>query len=172
MTLNTVVYNKILSYADGNVFSIINNRTYIADPRNRSSTTQFVYRNDPWSKGQSYSGYPYIILRFPKIEKENKSLSGTTKDFLWTHDVTIRTGMGGAVNTTDNTSKAITDMYDIIDDFHETFDGATVKDSLRAVGMYNVKVVVIDNDEVVDENGKHIFISNLEISYNTRLDVS
>lgn len=172
MALKTITKSKIMSYADDNVFTTINNRSNVADPRNRGAKGKFVYRNDPWSKGQDYQSYPYIILRFPSIEKDNKSLNGTVKDFLWTQDITVRTIMGGAVNNATNTSKGVTDMYSIIDDLHETFDSKTIKDSLRLLGMYDVKLVTLDNDEVVDDNSKHIFITNLEISYNTRLDLT
>lgn len=172
MAYNTVVKNKILSYADDNIFQVINNRSNVADPKNRGVNGKFVYRNDPWMKSNDYQSYPYIILRFPSIEKDKISVSGTTKDVLWTHRITVRTIMGGAVNNTTNNSAAITDMYSIIDDLHETFDSETIKSGLRPYNLYNLKLVTIDNDELIDSDGRHIFTTELELSYNTRMDVS
>lgn len=169
MALNTIVKNKIMSYADDNIFQIINNRSNVADPKNRGATGKFVYRNDPWMKGSDFEDYPYIIFRFPKIEKQKKSISGTSKDFIWTHDLIIRTIMNGAVNNSNNTSKGVTDMYSITDDLHETFDSTTIKDQLRAMGHYDVNIVEVDNDELIDDNGRHIFQTTMEVSYNTRL---
>lgn len=169
MALNTIVKNKVMSYADGNIFTIINNRSNVADPKNRGSTGKFVYRNDPWSKGIDYQSFPYIILRFPRIERDKVSISGSSKDFLWTQDLVVRTAMNGAINNATNTSVAVTDMYAIIDDLNETFDSTTIKDQLRGYGVFNLNIVVLGNDELTDSDGKHIFETNLELTYNTRL---
>lgn len=172
MALNKITKNKVMSYPDNNIFTIINNRSNIADPKNRGSTGKLVYRNDPWNKGGDFGDFPYIILKFPKIEKQNKSLSGTVKDYLWKQELVVRTGMNGAINNSDGTSKAVTDMQAIIDDLHETFDSATIKDQLRVLGHYDVEIAEVDNDELIDDDGRHVFQTTLEVSYNSRLNLT
>lgn len=168
MALNTITKSTLMSYAYDNIFSTIDNRSNVKDPKTNGKR-QFVYHNDPWSKGQDYGKYPYIIVRFPEIDYDNQSLDSNSKDISWTHEVTVRTAMAGAINK--QRSSGVTDMMEIIDDLNETFNSKSVKDQLRLLGHYNIKIRVVDNDEIVDDNSKHIFETTLEITYDTRKQV-
>jgi hypothetical protein len=171
MTEN-VTRTTLFSAPDKNIFSIINDRSNVSDPKNPNNLgRKFVYRNDPWSKGSDYDGYPYIVLRFPKMERDNSSGDGNTKDISWSQEVIVRSKMGGGVNNADGTSKAVTDMQSILDDLNQTFDSKTVKDQLRANNMFNLVLSVEGDDEFEDSNNKHIFETTLRLVYSTRLQV-
>lgn len=170
MATNVLTSAKIMSYADQNVFSILNNRSYVPDPKKRGANAVFVYRNDPLSKGSDYRSYPYIVLRFPEIEHSNQNINNTAKDIAWTQKITVRTAMGGAVNK--NVSTGITNMLDIVDDIVATFNSTAVKDELRLLRMYNLNIDVTSNDEFVDDNNKHIFETELELTYDTRIHIA
>ena len=160
-----------MSSAHNNVFDTVNDRSNISDPKNTNDLDRtFVYKNDPWSKGQDYEGYPYIIVRFPKMEKSKLSGDGNTKNFLWECEVTVRTAMEGAINDVGE-STGISNMNSILDDLNETFDSKTVKDELRALGMFSLEYEIGDNDEVIDSNGKHIFVCESTIKFYNRLKV-
>ena len=165
---NTLTRSKLMSYSHDNIFDTINNRSNVSDPKNPNNLIRkFVYKNDPFSKGNDYDGHPYIIVRFPKIEYDNVSVDGNHKNIMFSCELTVRTAMGGAVN--DSGSAGITDMNSIIDDLHETFNSQTVKDELRLLSMYNFNIMTVENDEFVDSNGKHIFESILELNFMTRM---
>lgn len=171
MALAIITKTNLNSVPDNNIFETINNRSNVADPKNRGTTGKFVYRNDPWAKGQDYQSYPYIILRLPKKTKENKSIDGKHKDITWTHSITIRTIMQDGVNNTTNTAKGVLDMYAITDDLDQTFDDTTIKNTLRSYGHYNLNLITTGVDEMVDDNGRHIHITEMELEYDTRINL-
>jgi hypothetical protein len=171
MTKTNVNRTTLMSGVHNNIFDTINERSNVVDAKNPNNLfRKFVYKNDPWSKG-NYDGYPYVIVRFPNITKvkESQSADGNVKNIEWTCEVTVRTAMGGAIN--DDESVGVTDMNSICDDLHETFDSKSVKDELRAYGMNFLNVDQVGNDELVDSNGKHVFESVFEISCMNRIKV-
>ena len=162
-----------MSQAHINIYDTINNRSNIVDPKNPNNTSRnFVYKNDPWSKGSDYNSYPYIIARFPDLELDATSIDGKSKDISWKMKISVRTLIGGAVNNLNNESSGITDMYSIIDDLNQTFNSETVKASLRLNNVYNLNLSVVDNDEFQDSNKKRILETDMVLEFDTRMDVS
>ena len=171
MTKTIITRQKLMSSAYNNVFDTINTRSNVADPRNVNDVTRkFVYKNDPWSKGNDYDSYPYIIVRFPSIEKSKVSADGNVKEVEWKIPIIVRTAMNGSVNNNGD-STGVSNMEDIIDDLQETFDSKTVKDELRLLRMFKLLLVQTDGDEFVDSNGKHVFVTDLELTFTERIKV-
>ena len=174
MTQNIVTKSKIMSYAYNNVYDTINNRSNIADPKNTNNTTRkFVLRKDPWSKGNDYEGYPYIVFAFYDTKREYSkfSLDGKHKTIGWEFKGTIRTKDEGATNNTGETND-VTNMQDIQDDLDETFNSETVKQTLRVLNMFNFDIITEEGDEAIDGNGKHIYETPFTIKCYTRMKVS
>lgn len=171
MTQNTIIKSKLKSYAYNNVFDVINNRVNMPDPRNPNNVTRLlVTKTDPWSKGQDYEGYPYVIVRRPTISYSNVSLDGKTKTIGWEFKLIVRTAISGAMH--DNESTGITNMDDLQDDLEEIFNDETIKQSLRLLNMFKFDLSTDDDDEFVDGNGKHIFQADLTLKCETRMGVS
>jgi len=172
MTQNTLTKSKLKSYAYNNVFDVINNRSNIPDPKNPNNLDRkFVYKNDPWSKGSDYDGYPYIIVRRPKISYSAVSADGKTKTISFEFSITVRTAMEGAMNKF-NDSTGVTNMDDIQDDLEEVFNDETIKQSLRDLNMYSFDLSTDNDDEFIDGLKKHVFESEFTLKCMTRFTVS
>jgi len=78
--------------------------------------------------------------------------------------------MEGAVNVAGE-STGISNMNDIVDDLHEIFDSKVIKDELRLLGMFDLVLSQDGADELVDDNGKHIFINDFTLKFYNRLKV-
>jgi hypothetical protein len=162
----TITRTTLMSSAHSNVYDTVNDRNNVADPYNPNNLFRtFVYKNDPWSKGK-YDGYPYIIVRFPRITKPEEDVSGdaNSKKVIWEFRITVRTAIKGGANNPDGSNKGVTDMNSILDDLHETFDSKTIKDVFRALKMYKLNLEEIDNDDIRDTNDKQIFITELSLT--------
>ena len=171
MTQNTIIRSKLKSYSYNNVFDVINNRSNIPDPKNPNNVTRkFVFKADPFSKINDYDGYPYIVVRRPKITYSNVSLDGKTKKVGWEFKITVRTAIEGAMH--DNESTGVTNMDDIQDDLEEVFNGETIKQSFRDLKMYKFNLTTDDDDEFEDENNKHIFEAEYTLNCEVRFQVS
>jgi len=172
MTQNTLTKSKLKSYSYNNVFDVINNRSNIPDPKNPNNITRkFVFKNDPWSKGSDYDGYPYIIVRRPKISYDNVSADGKTKNIGFEFSITVRTAIEGAMNEHKD-STGVTNMDDIQDDLEEVFNDETIKQSLRLLNMFSFDLSTDDDDEFIDSNKKHVFQSEFTLKCSTRFMVS
>lgn len=160
----------LFSNPDKNIFETINDKDNVADPKKiRGSSVQFVYRNDPWQKGE-YDGYPYIILKFPSMVRESVSADGNSKKIVWSQELVVRSEIGGARNNSTGDSSSVEDMHSILDDLNKTFDSKTVKDGLRANNMFNMVLSVVDNDDAPIDK-KQVFETVLELKYDTRMRV-
>lgn len=172
MATNRVTRSKLESYTYENVFSYVNNRTYIKDPRNPNSTVntrQFVYSSDPFTKAINFSDFPYIILEFPVLEYSRVSVDGKQKNISWTQKITVRASRTGSANTRNDAGRE--DMLDIGDDLNEMFNNETVKQSFRDLNMYEMSLKKINNDTYPLKDYE-IYESEYELTFMTRMKVS
>ena len=152
-----------------NVYTIMNNRDNIADPRGSSAEKRaFIHDSDPMVKSMDFSGYPYIVLELPTLEYSRESVDASKKFIAWKHMITIRTGKdGGSGNTTDI---GRTDMLSICDDLNKTFNSKSIKQEMFDLGMRQIKLTKIDTDTLV-LNQRHVYEARYELTYEIRLEV-
>jgi len=164
-----ITKSKIATNAHTNIFSYVNNRNYITDPRHPSSTTtqrDFIYDYDPILKDPNFGDFPFIVVNLPTIDYGKTSSNGKVKWITWTQQLVVRTMRSGSGNTYLNT-----DMLDIVDDLHGMFNNETVKSALRLLNMYKMVIKEIDND-MGSFQDRTVLESIHELTYNTRMTVS
>lgn len=162
--------NTLESNPFDNVFSIIDNRTYVPDPRGTTSR-KFVYDKDPSAKGLQFGDFPYIVVKLPVLEnmKEKQSSDGTFTQLEWTQAIIVRTSMKGANNNTTDTGRK--DILSIGDSLNSTFNSLEVRQILFDWDMKEVKLNKINNDEIeIDQES--IREAEYELTYRMRMKVS
>jgi hypothetical protein len=170
MTLALITKDNLYSQPSLNIFTILNTRTYVPDPRNFSGLRKFVYNSDPLMKALDSKGEPYIICPDALEDFPTNKSADAKKEFItWSQDIIVRTKKEGSSGS--NTDLGITDMRSIIDSIIKTFKSATVKGILRAYDMYNVDIAVVNVDDVLI-NQDILFETSLQITYSTRISVS
>lgn len=169
-----VVYNKLESYAYSNVFDLINTRTNITDPHDpeNKKLRTFVYDSDPFEQAIDFNLVPYIVLTLPTIEytdgKMGKSLDTEHKRISWKQMIIVRTTRHGSSNSAADVGR--TDMLNICDDLHETFNSASRRDDNASMSMSNFNITKTSTDTVV-LNGAEYYESEFELTYDTRIKV-
>jgi len=161
----------IESNAYSNIWSIVDNRTYVKDPRHPNSTNkdrEFVYESDPFHKAITFKGLPYIILEFPRMEYSAESVDNTVKNVEWTQTITVRVARDGSSNTRSNVGS--TDLLAIGDDLNETFNNETVGSLLNQANIYHLRLTKI-SVETVSIQMKEMYEAVYELTYYTRLVV-
>lgn len=168
----SVTLTNLESEAYNNIFSVIDTRSNVADPRDPSGTRNrvFVYDSDPFHKGLNFNLMPYIVLHLPTIEQDRVSSDGKYKFVNWTQRLlvrTVRTGSSGG-GTTDT---GRTDIFAIGNDLFETFNSETVKTTLRGNNLGNMELTKVDSSVgVIDE--QDVYEAEYELIYQTRMKVS
>lgn len=170
--MTAVTRTTIDSSAHENIFSVIDTRSYVKDPKHPNSNEKnrvFVYDADPLAKGINFGDFPYIVVEFPTIEMSKVSVDGKHKDVFWSHRITVRTIRDGSSNVGNSIGKS--DMQSISDDLFETFNSEAVKIVLRG---YNMHKMVLEKNRVetmaVDQ--RLIYEAQYTLSYTERLAVS
>ena len=170
MTATTIDYTNLYSQPSINIFTILNNRTNIPDPRDATGARKFVYDEDPLQKSFDFDGIPYIItMDFKPIYPTQKAADAKSQYMLWTNNVIVRTVKDGSSGS--RVDAGITDMRQIMDDIFQTLNDATIKQSMRDWGMFNVEVSVTNTDSTLI-NQKLLHETTLEITFGTRLTTS
>jgi len=173
---NVITYDKIESYAYSNILSIIDNRSYIVDPKRKDMTNastqkrKFVYDKDPFMKSINFDDMPYIILELPRISDDAHSVNGKYENVIGTQRIVVRTKIDGASNVDVDTGRS--DMLDICDDLQQTFKNITRREELAGWNMRNVVLTKVRVDTYAIDAVKDIYESEYEISYSTRIAVS
>jgi hypothetical protein len=168
MVMTDISKSNLESVPYANIFSIIDNRTNISDPRGHTDRT-FVYDIDPLMKGIGFSGLPYIILELPTLEFTHESTNRYYAFANWKQNITIRTARDGAANT--RTDVGRTDIFAIGDDLQETLNSPTILSSLRTVGIQHIKIIKASTDLIVVDN-KMMYESKYVLSYKFRVQVA
>lgn len=152
-----------------NIFSVLDNRTNIADPRDGTGARKFVYDSEPFYKAVDFSSFPHIYLKSPKLTKTNISADGKHKNLNYTQTVFIRSVKNGSGPNRADAGHA--DMQAIVNDTLETFDNETIKQSLRVLNMHSLNAEITDSDDGVVSQ-RPIFETEIELTYYVRLEVS
>lgn len=164
--------NKLESIPNNNIFSVINNRSNIPDPRNTSDTIgirQFVLDSDPFGKAINFSDFPYIIVEFPILEYSAVSTDGKVKTLNWTQTITIRAARDGSANTRQGVGRQ--DMLDIGDNLQSTFNNETIKQQLRELRLFMMNLTKLSVDTLFIDN-QSVYEAVYQLTYMERIQVS
>jgi hypothetical protein len=146
------------------VYSVVNDRTLITNPRNNNSIT-FVYDSDPLlTKGFGFNGFPYIILELPTLEYYQETISPENRWIRWTQTIIVRTARDGSANTRPDTGR--TDMFTICDSMQAAFNSIAVRQYLRNLGLENVSLDKTSTDIVMIDQ-KQLYESQYKLTYYT-----
>lgn len=168
--MTDIIYTNLESAAWGNIYDILNNRSIISDPRNRSSDKAFVYDSDPvLHKSGGFSGFPYIILSLPTLEYSRISEDGRFKQCAWKHRIVIRTAKDGSANSRVDVGR--TDMFQICDALQQAMNSLSVKNTLSISGINNLKLTKVNNGIVILDQ-KMLYESEYDLEYNQRIQVA
>ena len=170
--MTAVTRTTLDSSAHENVLSIVDNRTYIKDPKSPNSTDKnrtFVYDCEPLAKSLNFGDFPYIILEFPTIEQSKVSVDGKHKDVSWSQSITVRTVKDGSSNVGNSIGKD--DMQSISDDLFETFNSETVKAIFRSYSMHSFTLEKNAVDCLYVEH-RLVYEAQYTLTYMERLKVS
>lgn len=136
-----LTYDKIERYEYDNLFSLLDNRTNVPDPRNRPSTSKFVYDYDPLDtieEAIDFRIFPHIVVGFPmEVNESNKSVNGAYKRYTWRHIIIVRSARRGAGNNKP-TSQGREDVLDIGSSLHKIFNNPSFRNTFRDLKMENI----------------------------------
>jgi hypothetical protein len=171
MATNRITKDKLISYAHENIYSYVDNRSYVKDPRSPSGvrSRKFVYDSDPITKLSDFELYPIVIVEMPVIEYESVNVDGKHKIIEWRQQIIVRTAKDGSSNSKFGVGR--TDMGDICDDLHELFNNETRKAELRLLNMYKLNLRQISSESII-LNDKRYHESEFELTFMTRMAVS
>lgn len=167
MTTAKLTKDKIDTYSHANLISIIDNRTYIPDPRGASGRVM-VYDHDPFHKGFDFNGFPYIVVECPLYMFSKPSANGKHKDIFFSSTIIIRTTRIGAGNSVD--SIGMKNLHAMTDSLVSTFNNETVKAILRALEMRDFNITK-DSTESLDFQDNQVFESTFTLEFSTRMEV-
>ena len=170
---NAITYDKLERYEYDNLFELIDNRTNVPDPRNRPSTSKYVFDYDPLDTVEEtvdFRIFPHIVvgMAFDMIES-NKSVNGEKKRYTWRHIITVRSTRRGAGNNKP-ASQGRTDILDIGSSLHEFFNTPSIRKSFRDVKMENIRFVKTSSD-TISFNSTEYYESTYELEFSVRLKV-
>lgn len=167
-----VTYDTVMSSPHSNIFSIINTRSNILDPRrkNGSSDRKFVYDLDPFHKGINFGDFPYIIVQFPVKKVGNYSINGKVAWVNWVQEILVRTSYSSSANN--NQGTGITDMQEICDDLEQTFNSLTIKQTLSDLNIKKVRLEMLNYEPAITRDNKTIIETTYNLTYQTRMVVS
>ena len=167
-----IAYTNLLTSAFDNIHTILDTRSNIADPRDKSNTKTrtFVYDSDPFEKSLGYEGMPYIVHTFPKLDTFDKVSSDSKhKEANWSHSIIVRTVREGSSNSYTDAGK--TDMLNICDDILQTFNSSTIKSTLSLLNIRNINIQILRSSSALI-NQKEVFETEFELTHYTRLPTS
>jgi len=168
---SAITRTTIESNAYNDIYSILNTRSNIADPKDPGGVRNrdFILNSDPYTDSLKFDGYPYLFITFPTIEYSSVSADGKHKDIGWKHRIVVRTARDGATSGT--TPMGFLNMQAICDDLHETFNSTTIVNQLKLLNIEKPMLEKIGADTTNIE-GKGVYEAEYELTYETRLQVS
>lgn len=159
-----VTYDKIETNSYTSIFTLIDTRANVADPRNPDGVKrrQFVYDFDPFHLGIQYEMMPYIIVELPDTAYTMSSLDQSHKGIDIKQRITVRTIRGGSGNT--STDMGRSDMLNICDDLHQLFNTRSKIEDLHGYKMSNAKLTKLSSD-MTSIDQKYIYETVYELTY-------
>lgn len=165
VTTEYINKDSIVSQAHKNIFSIINDRSNVLDPKRKdgSSGRTFVYLVDPFVKDPNFSDEPYIVLEPPRPSFNNYSTDGKFAWTTWTQMIIVRADYEGSGKQEEGIG--LTDIWDISDDILSTFNSDSVRQTLRELGLFSVRI----SSDTVDTT---MMEQTFTLTYKTRMRIS
>lgn len=163
---------KLESTPHENILTFLDNRSFIPDPRNPSTTTrvrQLVYDSDPLMKSSNFGDFPYIVCEFPLLEQSKISCDGKTKELKWTHTLIARSIKDGAANSRSGVGRS--DILSIADSLHTLFNTETYKQAMNNVQIFFPNLIKINSD-TFDLKDKMVYEFTYTLTYKERFTVS
>lgn len=160
-------YSNITSAPYDVVFSVINTRANVADPRDVTGARKFVWDAEPFTKAMDFSAYPLIIIKMPTLEQTQKTVDNFRKRLAYSQTLIVRTvklGSGGS-----RSDAGHSDMQAILDALVTTFNKSSVLSTLRNNGLFSVKLDIINSDDLSLESQQVLYETELELTYETPL---
>jgi hypothetical protein len=170
MTVGKITYDKLESQAYNNIYSILDTRTNVADPRDpgNNKIRRFVYDTDPFEKRIDFALLPYVIVTLPVMVYEGKTADGSKKFITWRHKIVVRSAVRGVSNFNDELGR--TDVLAIGDSLNKIFNSSAGLTTLRGYRMQKVNLTKDDTDVLVFD-GKDMYEANYTLEYETLMDV-
>lgn len=167
MALSKLNKSNITSQSWQNIYTTINNRTYIPDPVNASGVRKFVYTREPNIKDTKFQGFPFIVVNPASIDMDTPSVSRENKIITWTIPISVYSS-DKLANGSYPTASGMNFLDSISDDLFETFNSLTVKDQLRTYDVENIDLDTgsVNVDDLEDET---VFVRDMTLTINTRL---
>lgn len=170
--MTVVTYDKIYSAPSENIFSIVDTRANVSDPRDPQAikNRKFVYSSEPKAKATDFSLYPYIIVEDAQMPMPDSQRADHQREAMsWSHMMTVRTVDDGSGNN--RSDAGLTDMRNIVNAIIKTFKNTTIKGTLRGYNQYDVQISVTGNDTItLDQRRLHEV--TLELEYSTDIKVT
>jgi hypothetical protein len=171
LTATIVTYTNVFSEPWNNVYSLINNKSNVADPTTISTEyRKWIYSREPDVKSIDFKGYPYIIINSAEqdIGKDKRSVDGKSKEVSWTIFVEVVTSDRGYNN---NDGKGSIHCDAISDNIFETFCDMTIRKTLQNNNLYFSDPVA--NSMVVEPTNQELtYRRTFLLSFKTKMQVS
>jgi hypothetical protein len=170
MTLTIITKSNLESASYNNIFTTIDTRTYISDPRTGTVKSRiFVYDSDPLAKSINFGLFPYIVVELPELTYQSQSGNGKEKIIEWSMNITVRTIREGTNGFNIDTGR--TDMQNICNDLQETFNDFAIRTALGVCNMHKINLTKISSDTVTIDQ-KETYEARYRIDFMTRLVIS
>lgn len=170
---STITYDSLEKKAYDNLYELLDDRTNIPDPRNRSKSERFVYDYDPLDSittSVRASDFPHIIL-FPlsSLTQSNESVNGTKKRYSWMTRIIVRAVRRGASGA--DRSLGRNDLNTISDSLHKFFNTLSDRNALSDIRMRNVRFNKVASDVGVIDGSTEFVESEFELGFSVRMGV-
>ena len=167
----TITYANLFSEPRNNIVTLISNNSNVSDPTISSAEfRKWVYSRLPDVKSNSFSGYPFIVVKSSdlNVEMENGTADGKSKVVNFDIDIEIYTsdrGYGSA------DGKGLSHMEAISNDVVETLMNVTNRNTLRLVGLSSAMIQPTEISEEVEKD-ELIYKRIIPVSFMNRISVS
>ena len=153
------------------VISILENCSYIKDPRRRAGdrSRTMIYKHSPDATSFDFSAYPYIVAQCPIKTKSKQSADQSTQEIQWTQTIIIRASMDGSGNNKNDIG--VSDMVSIMDNIDQYFESTSVRKDFKQVKLNFQDINTISAMNELEYDGKIIYETTYEITYRSRICV-
>ncbi len=164
VTAGAITKSELISQPWDTIYTLIDDN--ITDPIDSSNARKWVYSREPSGKQRNFAGYPYIIIKQPKLEQGGYSLDRTKSNQNYEQEIEVRCS-DNMVNSA-HTGKGLTYVNQVTDDVLAYFGNPNNKATLRDYGHYNL-VMMIDNFDTIIVETETVFRAIIRLKYGLRL---
>ncbi len=154
-----ITASKIFSQPFWNIYNLLNDRSNVPDPNDKTGARKFVYRRQP-NFGRNFAGFPFIIVRGTKPTSGPGS-ANKSKIFKDYDNMVEVYAQDTDSDTTGNPAGAET-RDQIADNIVNTLDNQTNRKTLRNNGQGHI-VYEVDIDDEAELDGKTLFAAMFDL---------